>query len=371
LIHSTLLDLLSEHSDADPGYVSAMRRIIQEAGRSEQAGFCLSVFPLIMDSLLEGGDHTEQDDTGLLVATAWRALHIAAKLLDDVEDDDLPRPAEAKDASAERSASRIINLATGFIALSGVALDRLPAGVGQRIGHEFHRSILLISGGQHSDLLLSAGDDVDLEAYFNIMGAKTGQFFALAGRASALSHRSDKDVVEGMARLGYLVGLAIQILDDLLDWSDGSSEGDLARGRLTLPLSYALTVAPPLHKARLRDLLRGAQEAYHIEDVGNSDKGNKEESVERMQGAGDVYTHKESLTAIYELVDAMGAGLYMRTELRFHQAEALLLATRYASAQPSLRMFERWLTTLLRGADPDASVASASNGSPIGGSSLV
>lgn len=316
LIHSMLLDLLSASSTLDPDYAGAMQRVIEEAGRSEQTGFRLSVFPLIMHSLVDG-----RADDGLLIACAWRALHIAAKLLDDVEDGDLPQITDGAGASVGRYGSRMVNMATGFIALSGLALDRLPPEVGQSIQHEFHRSTLLISGGQHRDLLTGIGDDVDLDVYFSIMSAKTGQFFALAGRACALSSEAGDEVVAGMEQVGHLAGLIIQLLDDLLDWRGGPKGGDLANGRLTLPASYALTVAGQQDKARLQDLLRDAQ------------------------------SNPASLAAVYELVDQMRADLYIQAEIDYHTEQALLLAQRCAPARQSVPLLERWLAALLLGVD--------------------
>jgi len=93
--------------DVDGDYTRALHTVLDAAQASEQSGFPLTLLPLLT-CRAAGGDPRQ----ALPVAAAWRSLHIAAKLLDDVEDGDV-----ARISAAPTDPPRVINLATGFITM--------------------------------------------------------------------------------------------------------------------------------------------------------------------------------------------------------------------------------------------------------------
>ena len=95
------------------------------------------------------------------------------------------------------------------------------------------------------------------EDYFERCGLKTGRLFEAAcvlGRASTGGETAP------VARFGHLIGLAFQLLDDVLDIAGppertGKARGtDLLDGTVTLPLIVAATDDPSLHALDLRSL---------------------------------------------------------------------------------------------------------------------
>jgi geranylgeranyl pyrophosphate synthase len=82
----------------------------------------------------------------------------------------------------------------------------------------------------------------DRETYFQIISKKTASLFAAAARLGALQAGADGDVINALATYGHNVGLAFQIVDDVLDVvGDPAALGkpvhaDLAQGKLSLPL---------------------------------------------------------------------------------------------------------------------------------------
>ncbi len=81
--------------------------------------------------------------------------------------------------------------------------------------------------------------------YFEIIRKKTASLIASACSAGAASTTADESVIEKMRLFGEKIGIAFQIKDDLLDYSDLNTgkphANDIKEGKLTLPFIYALS----------------------------------------------------------------------------------------------------------------------------------
>lgn len=95
------------------------------------------------------------------------------------------------------------------------------------------------------------------EDYFERCGLKTGRLFEAACVLGSASTGGDPAPV---GRFGHLIGLAFQLLDDVLDMAGppertGKAIGtDLLDGTVTLPLIVARDREPSLRRIELRDL---------------------------------------------------------------------------------------------------------------------
>lgn len=105
----------------------------------------------------------------------------------------------------------------------------------------------------------------DREAYIQRIYAKTASMFELAARAPAHLVGRQQEVGEALCAFGYGIGMAFQMVDDILDFSsDAASLGkpvasDLRLGLITLPALYFLEANPG--EARLKKLQNGEQVA--------------------------------------------------------------------------------------------------------------
>lgn len=87
------------------------------------------------------------------------------------------------------------------------------------------------------------------ETYFSIIHRKTGALFEACGQLAALSMRAEEDFLRRARQLGSWIGLSFQIRDDIFDYYDSETNigkptgNDLAEGKLTLPVIYALNSA--------------------------------------------------------------------------------------------------------------------------------
>ena len=106
-----------------------------------------------------------------------------------------------------------------------------------------------IAEGEVLQLLNIGNADVDEAAYLAVIERKTAVLFAAATELGGLLGGLPAEQVAALRRYGMELGYAFQIADDLLDYtSDADTLGknigdDLAEGKPTLPLIYALQTA--------------------------------------------------------------------------------------------------------------------------------
>jgi geranylgeranyl pyrophosphate synthase len=91
---------------------------------------------------------------------------------------------------------------------------------------------------------------LDREDYFRRIYAKTAAMFELATEAAAVLARAPEPQVEALRRYGVDLGMAFQIMDDILDFTGeaqvlGKPVGnDLRQGLITLPVLFYLEEHP-------------------------------------------------------------------------------------------------------------------------------
>ncbi len=98
-------------------------------------------------------------------------------------------------------------------------------------------------------------------SYLDIIDGKTAELTSCCCRLGALYAGMSDAVVEGMARYGRWLGVAFQVVDDLLDLvgeekTTGKSLGtDLEQQKLTLPIIRLLEGSAPERRSRLMQIL--------------------------------------------------------------------------------------------------------------------
>lgn len=110
------------------------------------------------------------------------------------------------------------------------------------------------------DQLKRQGDlSVSKQDYCRTVYCKTGALFELACSGSAILFKRSDDEIEALKKYGRLLGQGFQVADDLLDYqgrSDNTGKDvgeDLADGRITLPLIFALRDLCGKERADLED----------------------------------------------------------------------------------------------------------------------
>jgi octaprenyl-diphosphate synthase len=122
---------------------------------------------------------------------------------------------------------------------------------------------------------LRARRQVDLRAgeYFRIIYRKTAALLEGAAKCAALLAGAGAGVAAAAGRYGRKLGLAFQIIDDLLDYQGeeaalGKPAGhDLEEGQITLPFILAREALPPERRERLRRLARGPLDPEVLREI--------------------------------------------------------------------------------------------------------
>ena len=118
-----------------------------------------------------------------------------------------------------------------------------------------------IATGEVLQLLNIGNADTDEAAYLAVIERKTAVLFAAATELGALLGGLPAGQQAALRRYGMELGYAFQIADDLLDYlSDPGTLGknigdDLAEGKPTLPLIYALEQASPADAQMMRAVI--------------------------------------------------------------------------------------------------------------------
>lgn len=130
----------------------------------------------------------------------------------------------------------------------------------------------VIAEGEVLQLLNCHDPETTEQSYLQVIRSKTAKLFEAAAQLGAVISEQRVEYEQAMATYGMHLGTAFQIVDDVLDYSATKEEmgknvgDDLAEGKPTLPLIYALKHSNPLQQQRLRDAItQGGRE--HIDAV--------------------------------------------------------------------------------------------------------
>lgn len=166
-------------------------------------------------------------DSAMPVAAAIEMVHASSLILDDLPSmDDAPLRRGRKtnhlvygEAIAILAAFALLNLAYETVATAH------PGELGRRIARLLAESIGSdgLIGGQAEDLLATE-QQISFETLERIHRRKTGALFSAAATAGAMTAGASSDQVAAVAAYAKNLGLAFQIVDDLLDVEGNPAE---------------------------------------------------------------------------------------------------------------------------------------------------
>ncbi len=207
------------------------------------------------------GGHASEDS--IRFAAASELLHNATLLHDDVADNSAER----------RGVPTVMSLLGGPASvLIGDfwlvrAMDNILASVtrGTRAIRIFAKTLSDLAEGEMLQLQKAESCDTTEEDYFRIIYNKTASLFEAAGITAALSVDAPEDVMEAVRKYCVCLGIAFQIRDDMLDYSDGDGLGkpvgaDLDERKITLPLLGALCSLGENEESRFRSMVKDIPE---------------------------------------------------------------------------------------------------------------
>jgi octaprenyl-diphosphate synthase len=182
------------------------------------------------------------------VAVAAELVHLATLLHDDVIDDGQERRGRP---TPRRLWGNAVSVLAGDLLLTH-ALARTSAVAPPSVLVDLFATLRRLVDGEVVQLRGRMHLDVREAVYFRIVRDKTASLFAWAARAGATIAGADAEAATALGDYGTHVGVAFQLVDDVLDYAGDPRAtgkallGDLLEGKLTLPLIRALAEAPGL-----------------------------------------------------------------------------------------------------------------------------
>jgi len=250
---------------ADMGWIDAELRKAAQTGLSpavESAQHLLDaggkrVRPLAL--LLSSACFGPIPEPARELAVVAELVHLSTLLHDDVVDD---APERRGKPAARILWGNAVSVLAGDLLLTH-ALERTSAVAPGPVLTDLFATLRRLVDGEIVQLRGRTELDPRQSTYFTIVQDKTASLFSWAARAGATVAGAPEPLVRALGEFGGHVGVAFQLVDDLLDYEgDPALMGknlyaDLREGKLTLPLILAVekdeSLYPDLHAAREQD----------------------------------------------------------------------------------------------------------------------
>ncbi len=237
---------LARQLAADDQWVGEpMRRLVEAGGKRTR--------PVLVGLCSHLGDHHDAGRAARLGA-AVELIHDATLVHDDYVDEAAMRRGRPA-VSALEGPARAIAVGDYYFAKATRLIAELDNPAVTRVIASSMETICL---AQIDDVTMRGNYPGDPESYRQVVRGKTAALFSAACESGALLGGAPPAVAGQAAAFGELVGIAFQMQDDLLDYSDrsGKPKGtDIRQRTVSLPLIYA--TEDPGVGPEVRELLNG------------------------------------------------------------------------------------------------------------------
>jgi geranylgeranyl diphosphate synthase type I len=264
------------------------------------------------------GDHQQARSA----AAAVELIHNFSLLHDDIQDGS-PLRRNKPTAWALWGAEQGINAGDAMFALAHLAIPRLAVPGSDpeilvRLLQILDETCLDLTRGQHLDMSFESRDDVRTEEYLDMISGKTAALLAASAQMGALAGGANEEEAVHYRAFGRNLGLAFQVLDDILDiWGKSDVIGkesavDIRERKKTLPVLYGLARSEAL-RALYADSTVMTEDKVHqaIHLLADVEAREYAESVAQDYSRQTI-VHLEALSpnyaageALYELVDSL------------------------------------------------------------------
>jgi octaprenyl-diphosphate synthase len=174
-------------------------------------------------------------------AVGLELLHTASLVHDDVVDESSERRGQA---SVNAIYNNKVSVLVGDYLLS-TALLHVSLTHNEHIVRYLSQLGRTLANGEILQLSNIANQEISEDVYYQVIRQKTAALFAACAQIGAMSSGANSQQVEEARIFGDTLGIIFQIRDDIFDYYDSGNIGkptgnDMAEGKLTLPVIYAL-----------------------------------------------------------------------------------------------------------------------------------
>lgn len=210
----------------------------------------------------QGKDH-------ITLATIVEFIHTATLLHDDVVDEsNLRRGTPTANAEFGNAASVLVG---DFIYTRSF---QLMVGLGKmQIMQVLADATNVIAEGEVLQLMNCNDPNTTEASYMQVIYSKTAKLFEAATGLAAIITEQDNSVLDALNLYGMHLGTAFQLVDDVLDYNADADQlgknigDDLAEGKPTLPLIYAMKHGSDHQRALIRDAIEHCNGMDNLEAI--------------------------------------------------------------------------------------------------------
>lgn len=242
--------------------------------------------PLLVLLASKALSNTHNGENHPLLATIIEFLHTATLLHDDVVDtSDLRRGKATANAKFGNAPSVLVGdflYSRSFQMM--VSLGSL------KVMEILSSATCVIAEGEVMQLMNVKNPNLTEDKYMDVIKGKTAMLFEASSHAGAVLANASDEQEDALRLFGHHLGMAFQLVDDVLDYVGNAQElgknvgDDLAEGKTTLPLIYAMQHASADEADIIRQAIR----------KGGTENLEKIVSIVQQCGAID-YTNNKAL----------------------------------------------------------------------------
>lgn len=213
---------------------------------------------LAAKSLLNNEQLAELGGKHALLASVIEFLHTATLLHDDVVDtSDLRRGKATANAKFGNAPSVLV----GDFLYSRAFQMMVELG-SMGVMDILSNATCVIAEGEVMQLMNVKNPDVGEDRYMSVIQGKTAMLFEASSHAGAVLCQATVEQAEALRLYGHHLGMAFQLVDDVLDYVGNAEDlgknvgDDLAEGKPTLPLIFAMQNASEADSTLIRQAIR-------------------------------------------------------------------------------------------------------------------
>lgn len=134
-------------------------------------------------------------------------------------------------------------------------------------------AVNVIAEGEVQQLMNCNDPDTTEESYMQVIYSKTARLFEAATQIGAILNDAPQEIETALQNYGKYLGTAFQLIDDVMDYtSDGKEMGknvgdDLAEGKPTLPLLYAMQNSTPEQASMIREAIEKSNGMERLDEI--------------------------------------------------------------------------------------------------------